>query len=196
MGLDYTAGCVNFRDVGEWLALMAGRPILQQHRLLRGGKLDHVRCAAMIDHPASVLNLRRGPDQVAWLFGARPLHLPASDGLENYDTGHPKVRRWLCRVVQAAADPQTPLPLLVHCTSGKDRTGVAIAAILFNLGVDPALITEEYLLSDGEVQRDWIAQALEGFTKTDRYFTGVDLLSLRRRFCAPTSDEELHRSPF
>ena len=28
MGLDYTSGCVNFRDVGEWVNLLASRPVL------------------------------------------------------------------------------------------------------------------------------------------------------------------------
>jgi len=183
MPLDYTAGCVNFRDVGEWLNLLAGRPILRRHCLLRGGKLNHVTAAGEIGEPATVMNLRRGADQSAWLFGATQIHLPADDGVENYTTRHPRVRRWLRQVVQTAADPETALPLLLHCTSGKDRTGVAIAAVLFAIGVAPALIIEEYLLSDGEVQREWMEQAITGFTEIDGYFAGVDVEVLQQRFC-------------
>jgi protein-tyrosine phosphatase len=40
------------------------------------------------------------------------------------------------------------LPLLVHCTAGKDRTGLVIAAILEMLGVSDADIAHDYLLSE------------------------------------------------
>jgi protein-tyrosine phosphatase len=38
-------------------------------------------------------------------------------------------------------------PLAVHCTWGRDRTGVAAALILSAAGVDPDIIVEDYLLS-------------------------------------------------
>jgi protein-tyrosine phosphatase len=41
-----------------------------------------------------------------------------------------------------------PLPMLIHCTSGRDRTGFASAVILMALGVERAAITEDYLLSN------------------------------------------------
>lgn len=40
---------------------------------------------------------------------------------------------------------------LFHCTAGKDRTGWAAAALLTLLGVDDALVTEDYLLSSAPV---------------------------------------------
>lgn len=40
------------------------------------------------------------------------------------------------------------LPLVYHCTSGKDRTGFATYLILHTLGVDSALIFDEYLMSN------------------------------------------------
>ncbi len=44
-------------------------------------------------------------------------------------------------------------PALVHCTTGKDRTGWAVAALLLWLGVAPDEVVREYLLSDLEVRR-------------------------------------------
>ena len=44
-------------------------------------------------------------------------------------------------------------PALVHCTTGKDRTGWAVAALLLFLGVRADVVMHEYLLSDGEVRR-------------------------------------------
>ena len=40
------------------------------------------------------------------------------------------------------------LPLLVHCTAGKDRTGLVIAAILDVLGVSDNDIANDYVLSE------------------------------------------------
>jgi protein-tyrosine phosphatase len=40
------------------------------------------------------------------------------------------------------------LPALVHCTAGKDRTGVLIALVLDLLGVDDDVIIEDYMLSN------------------------------------------------
>ena len=39
-------------------------------------------------------------------------------------------------------------PLLIHCTAGKDRSGVAVALILEALGVDRETIMDEYLLTN------------------------------------------------
>lgn len=40
------------------------------------------------------------------------------------------------------------LPLMFHCSAGKDRTGMGTALILFALGVDENLIIEDYLASN------------------------------------------------
>lgn len=39
-------------------------------------------------------------------------------------------------------------PCLVHCTAGKDRTGVIMALILQLVGVEDHLIAEEYALTE------------------------------------------------
>jgi protein-tyrosine phosphatase len=49
-------------------------------------------------------------------------------------------------VVAHAADPAS-LPMVVHCTAGKDRTGVASALLLAALGVDDRTIAADYELS-------------------------------------------------
>jgi protein-tyrosine phosphatase len=42
-------------------------------------------------------------------------------------------------------------PALFHCTTGKDRTGWAAAAMLMLLGVDDELVMREYLLTNTEL---------------------------------------------
>ena len=49
------------------------------------------------------------------------------------------------RIFHLLADNETPL--LVHCSGGKDRTGVACALILALLGVEQEVIMEDYMLS-------------------------------------------------
>lgn len=44
-------------------------------------------------------------------------------------------------------------PFLVHCTAGKDRTGVLVGMIMDVLGADPADIAHEYGLSDASIDR-------------------------------------------
>jgi len=40
------------------------------------------------------------------------------------------------------------LPLLVHCTQGKDRTGLIVALVLMILGVPTSAVSHDYLLSN------------------------------------------------
>jgi protein-tyrosine phosphatase len=44
-------------------------------------------------------------------------------------------------------------PILVHCTAGKDRTGVLLGMLMDVLGCDPADIAHEYGLSDASIDR-------------------------------------------
>lgn len=53
------------------------------------------------------------------------------------------------------------IPLLFHCSAGKDRTGMAAALTLFALGVDEETIMKDYLSSNvylGDKYREYIAK--------------------------------------
>lgn len=173
MELDYSAGCVNFRDVAESLELLTGVPMIQQRRLFRGGEVDAVTDASTIANPATILNLRRREDPQD--LATNYVHVAASNKVENYHTANAQVRRWLNEVVSLFARADVQFPVLVHCKSGKDRTGVVVAALLSIVGIGRSLIVDEYLLSDGEVRLEWINSALDGIADVDRYFTGIDL---------------------
>lgn len=179
MGLDYSSGCVNFRDVGEALELIAEVPVFPTRKLFRGGKIDFVTDPATIQSPATILNLRRGPDPQR--LAASYAHFPASNDLEKYETSNRGVRRWLNEIVSYFSDADTQFPVLIHCTSGKDRTGVVVAALLKIVGIDHSVIIEEYLLCDGDVRRGWIEMALDGIADPERYFNRVDLQAVKRR---------------
>ena len=43
---------------------------------------------------------------------------------------------------------ESKLPLLYHCSAGKDRTGMSTALLLYGLGVDESIIIKDYLSSN------------------------------------------------
>ena len=68
-------------------------------------------------------------------------------------------------LLRLVADEATPLPLVVHCTAGKDRTGWAVALLLLALGVPREAVLEDFLASNGRwtlqgVAADWALLAL------------------------------------
>jgi len=44
------------------------------------------------------------------------------------------------------------LPLIVHCTVGKDRTGLVIALVLLTLGIPREAIEYDYALTDAGIE--------------------------------------------
>ena len=60
------------------------------------------------------------------------------------------------------------LPVLIHCTAGKDRTGFVVALLLAALGVPRAAIVEDYLQSSGR----WTATVLDATQATVRAYAG------------------------
>jgi protein-tyrosine phosphatase len=178
MSLDYTTGCVNFRDVGQYINLIAGVPLIPLNRILRGGKTDYVHDADDIGAPGTIINLRRSKDHS--LFGAAGYYFPIDNSVEVYDTRLDNVRHWLNDVVETFETRALAYPVLIHCTSGKDRTGVVVAALLRILGMSDAIIVEEYLLSAGEVHEEYIRKALNGIGDPAVYFRRISLETVRR----------------
>lgn len=65
---------------------------------------------------------------------------------------------------------QGELPALVHCTAGKDRTGVAIALVLELLGVDRGLVLADYARSEQLIDYSRLAgEAARGLSQDLRW---------------------------
>lgn len=160
----------NFRDVGVSVNTIAGSYLFPEKVLYRGGNLNNVFDHEEILNIPTILNLRSGADKNQ--FDCTYLHVPAEDKLENYNTSNGRVRKWINKVIGQLLEPQTLLPMFIHCTSGKDRTGVITAAILKAYGMKDDLIIKEYLLSDGVEGPSNIQQALSGFGEIDVYLKG------------------------
>lgn len=177
-----SGGTSNHRDVGEALGLWLDPSPVPAGRLLRGGKFDALTAASELGNPRTILNLRQGPDP-RHLADVTYVHVPAANDLENYDTSLREVRAWLAKAINVLAQPGTEWPVYVHCTSGRDRTGLVVAATLLLLEVPRDVIVEEFLLSDG-AERSLIEAALDGVAKAQRTL-GVDVPGLRAALLRP-----------
>ena len=186
-------GCFNFRDIGGYhnqdsqkvkkgLYFRAGRQDRMTDKDL--AQLSELNISTQIDlrKQEEVLDQGRGPLEA---MGANYINIAVipeggSDKLNKLvgDTGISGKRylgylefgptSWL-RLFGILAE-QENLPVLLHCTAGKDRTGVSTAFLLSVLGVSREVIEADYLLTnlDTERQADFIESTVgypEGYDR-------------------------------
>lgn len=185
-------GCFNFRDIGGY-PTTDGRAV-SWGKYFRAGRQDRMSgtdlkrlrslgIATQIDlrKPEEILEQGRGPLEA---MGASYHSLPVipdggSEALNQLvgDVGISGKRYlayldfgtepWL-RMFEIFARADTH-PIVLHCTAGKDRTGVSTAFLLSVLGVDRALIEADYALTNLDVPRQ--ADFIE---RTDGYPQDLD----------------------
>jgi len=152
-------GAFNFRDVGG-LPTEGGRT--RAGVLFRSGNLGHLTSAGRAR--VTGLGIRRivdlrddeerrfEPSQVGGL-GIETVHLPMfagsassffADDLSLEDVYRALIDGSAPRLVEAARAVIESQPVLVHCTVGKDRTGLSIALILSAAGVDEDAVIADY----------------------------------------------------
>lgn len=141
-------GVANWRDLGLSLEGQGAANIIAHGALFRCG-LNSGHCAAWasLGSPAVKINLRPGLDDNPVIGPCVELHLRPPDG-ERYDFGSREIRQWAVEVLRAIARAPTG-PVLLHCKSGKDRTGVIVAAMCAAMLVPEAVTRSEFLLSEG-----------------------------------------------
>jgi protein-tyrosine phosphatase len=183
--LDYTdpAAAVNFRDVGLFINLIAGRVLLPERRLLRGGAVKWLQDLAAIGHPRTIFCLQGSADEQQPAVCNH--HFPIANDIEKYDTSRSEVRTWLRGIVRTVESGAIEFPLYVHCLSGRDRTGIVVAALLKICGAQDEHIVEEYQLSVGAESPEPIRLALAGMGDLTTYFKGVDLDRVRAVLTSP-----------
>ena len=186
-------GCFNFRDLGGYLNqdckkvkkglyFRAGRQDRMTEKDL--AQLSDLNISTQIDlrKQEEVLDQGKGPleDMGANYINIAVIPEGGSDKLNKLvgDTGISGKRylgylefgptSWL-RLFGILADEEN-LPVLLHCTAGKDRTGVSTAFLLSVLGVSRDIIEADYLLTnlDTERQADFIESTVgypEGYNR-------------------------------
>lgn len=177
---------VNLRDVGEFVNYIYGRNIMLEKRLYRGGKIESVDSLIKAGNPQTIINLRSTPDQIENNCSLMQYHFPIANRIEKYDTQLGDVRKWLNGVLMALSKDDIKYPVFIHCTSGKDRTGIVIASILWLLGIPEDIIRGEYMLSEGKVSIHSIELTLKGIQGKRDYFNKVSVDNLRNNFLLST----------
>lgn len=180
----------NFRDLGGYHG--AGGRTVRWGLLYRSGSLGGLTPAgqARIDgiNPAAIIDLRsdeeRATDNGPWLAnrrgywfrhysisrgdmarlfsqsgGTEPVNLRAM--MQGAYRTLPKEQAASYRALFAAllADKS---PVVVNCTAGKDRTGIASALVLTALGVPYAAVRRDFLLSNDAPGMKTLSSALSG----------------------------------
>lgn len=153
------AGAVNFRDVG---GLPAGGARTRSGVLFRSGSLARLEPGGVDALRAlgvrRVIDLReddevlRDPSRVAGLplhTTRIPLFLGSVASFFEEDRSLPEMYAALVdgsadAIVQVVRGIVEEQPVLVHCTVGKDRTGVTVAVTLAAAGVDTAAVVADY----------------------------------------------------
>lgn len=186
-------GCFNFRDIGGYLNQDGKR--VKKGLYFRAGRQDRMsdkdlsllsdlKISTQIDlrKPDEVLDQGKGPLEA---MGTKYINIAVipeggSDQLSRLvgDTGISGKRylgylefgptSWL-RLFGILANEEN-LPVVLHCTAGKDRTGVSTAFLLSVLGVSREVIEADYLLTnlDTERQADFIESTVgypEGYDR-------------------------------
>lgn len=164
----------NLRDVGESINLIHGQDTLQVGLLFRGGSVNGLFSKDELPDIKTIINLRKGPDQE--FEGIKNIHIPATDTLDNYFTEENRIQVWVNQVLLAVTTCDN-WPILIHCTAGKDRTGVIIAVILKAIGVEDKEIEEDYLFSEGIPGTKHIEITLNGIKDIKTYIQNSEIIN-------------------
>ncbi len=173
-------GATNFRDLGGYIG-MNGRP-LRWRRLFRSDHLggltpeDHGSLARLgitrsfdfrglqerAADPYDVPGLQQHSLAIEPTV-AQHMHTLAGAGLPLTPA---RMEGLMQDLYRRLVDDNAPLfadwfghllddnsPLVFHCTAGKDRTGIAAALLLRALGVAPAVVEQDYLLTNLHYRR-------------------------------------------
>lgn len=190
------AGTVNTRDLGGYTTA-DGKWQVRSHSLLRSDQLvglttEDIQKLTTDFKITSVIDLRT-PGQVKGkpdkaLPGAKNTNISVlgphaytdsgSDG-EFYNQrlafGHPAVVGYHKFLNMVLANPQATL---YHCTSGKDRTGIATVLLLSIMGVSRNTIIADYMQSNQvgkKVERAWLMEyykeVLQNYGSMEAYIT-------------------------
>lgn len=189
-------GAYNVRDTGGY-ACTDGH-MTRWRTLLRGDSLHRLTDAAQAELLAAglrtVIDLRHdteraeSPSVFAASEAVRYLHVPlientASEAAADSTRGLAEIyaeiilasHARICELFAALAEPGA-FPALVHCTAGKDRTGIAIALLLGTAGVPAATIAADYALSETFLLGEWLEERKRAMAAAGRDWSLVEPL--------------------
>lgn len=160
------SGVANLRDVG---GIPAGSSRVRSGALLRSGHLAHLTAAGgadLAERVRHVIDLRddaevaREPSALTGVPVTRiPLFLGSVGSFFALNMDLTAMYRHLIdesapRLVDAVRVIAAGEPTLVHCTVGKDRTGVTVALALSAVGADRDAVVADYALTASQLPRE------------------------------------------
>ncbi|WP_254359759.1 tyrosine-protein phosphatase [Microbacterium hominis] len=169
-------GTFNFRDVG---GLPAGEGRVRRGVLYRSDALGGLTAAGLEMFArtpiGTVVDLRtqeevdQRPDRLPGSREIELVHLPLLEGMARDAATRVPTLPGLYRQMAAHAGGTfariaqyltaevdgRPEAVLVHCTAGKDRTGIAVAVLLDAAGADRDAILEDYASSGPNLAGEW-----------------------------------------
>lgn len=183
----------NLRDV-RGLRTDDGR-IVRRAVLYRSEVPQATGDAVAVWPPATVIDLRcpeesTGPHPLAALaqVHSMPLGADLAPALAARQTGADDLSVAYRHLVRDAAAEiarivalvaSGPGPVLVHCTAGKDRTGIVVAVLLRAVGVRRADVVGDYLRTEANLPRLWAALHAAGVPEPrNRALLGVQRAAL------------------
>lgn len=171
-------GTYNFRDVGGY-AVDGGT--IRRGKLFRAdalGRLGDAGKQRLRDLGVRVVvDLRDQfevdalPDDLEGL-DVTVLHLPVFEGsgasqatigatlVDLYEKILLQHRDVVVRALREIADTADE-PVVVHCTAGKDRTGIVVALALLAVGVDRETVLDDYATTQANLAGEWLDGMLE-----------------------------------
>jgi protein-tyrosine phosphatase len=153
----------NFRDVGESINAHAAQRLLREATIFRGGEFsqpDFLEGCGV----RTIVSLRSTPDPI--VPGVSTLNVAPKEKMNNYLFASSIFKDWLSDFFHQMT--LIEYPVYIHCTAGKDRTGVAIALLLKLLNLANGHIMNDYRKSAGTIYIDSMQAVLDGYTFSSR----------------------------
>ncbi|HEY1085148.1 MAG TPA: tyrosine-protein phosphatase [Candidatus Saccharimonadales bacterium] len=139
----------NFRDAST----TTGGSVLKSGVLYRSTRLSSIgpkkaqKLSKLLGADATIIDLQKSGEPADKPIGnIRNIRIP-TQGFHDTSPAvtDPAIRKSIAQALRTAANSQGPV--LVHCFSGKDRTGWTVAMIMFIAGASDAQIKKEYAKS-------------------------------------------------
>jgi protein-tyrosine phosphatase len=168
---DWPANLRDVRGMRTEDGRIVRRGVLYRGEAPRSARADG--CDVAIWPPATVIDLRApeeylGPHPLATVADVHcvPLGKSLAPALAAEQTDDRDLAQAYRHLVQDAAGEiaritalvaSGPGPVLVHCTAGKDRTGIVVAVLLRAIGVRRADVVADYMRTEANLPRLWAA---------------------------------------
>lgn len=161
-GYDTAAGTVRWGKLFRSDALHRIDDVTRQH--LVGLGIAHVvdlRSAMELEAaPSAITGLPITVHHLPVFAGAAPVSAAASGIARVYEHIVDERGEALAAAVRVIAGTEPHEAVLVHCTAGKDRTGLVIALALSAVGVARADVVADYALTEANLRGEWADQML------------------------------------